>query len=293
MERIVLFFADNPQPAEEFIKVYSPSPSEYFRRKDMAIFWVPCPLCQKLLCRPAEVIRDTQKFSCVFLFHISSVSQVQTDSVLRQTFLYDIYSFMPNDRIRVIESLRNKLDNLKQSPLYAYRKENNYHPVIGDGSPEATIMFVGEAPGRKEAETGIPFCGAAGKMLDKLLATIKLNRKDVYITNIVNDRPPDNRDPKPEEIELYSPFLLALIETIQPRVLVTLGRFSMTYVLTRFHSPEKEKGIKDLHGKVIPVRATYGGISVVPLYHPAFALYNGGMKKVLEQDFLVLRSFSG
>lgn len=190
-----------------------------------------------------------------------------------------------------IRALRKRLIDLQESPLYQFRRENNYQPVIGDGNSRATIMFVGEAPGKREAETGIPFSGAAGKLLDKLLAGISLNREDVYITNIVNDRPPDNRDPRPDEIALYSPFLLELISIIRPRVLVTLGRFSMKYLLTQYASPQKDKTIKELHGKVVPVKSPYGSISIVPLYHPAFALYNGSMKKILEKDFEVLKNF--
>lgn len=205
--------------------------------------------------------------------------------------MYGINNAMVQDRAHAVEALKKNIVRLTQSPLYAYRKENHYQPVIGDGSLTARIMFVGEAPGKREAETGRPFTGAAGKMLDKLLASIDLKRDDVYITNIVNDRPPDNRDPKPEEIALYSPVLLKLIDIIRPRVLVTLGRFSMTYLLTQFHSPEHEKTIKELHGDVIHVHSTYGEIAIVPLYHPAFALYNGGMKKVLEKDIQVLKTF--
>lgn len=190
-----------------------------------------------------------------------------------------------------VERLKKKLEHLIQSPLYAFRKENNYYPVLGDGSLSASIVFVGEAPGKKEAETGKPFMGAAGKMLDSLLLSINLSRNDIYITNLVNDRPPDNRDPKPAEIEIYTPILMSLLAIIQPKVIVTLGRFSMTYLLNTFQSQEKEKTIKELHGTIIPIKVSYGHISLVPLYHPAFALYNGGMRTILQKDFQVLTSF--
>lgn len=196
-----------------------------------------------------------------------------------------------NNKLQATEKLKQKLNTLTESPLYSYRKENNYFYVLGDGNLDASIVFVGEAPGRKEAETGRPFTGAAGKMLDSLLLSIELNRQDIYITNIVNDRPPDNRDPKPTEIALYSPILVELISIIQPKVIVTLGRFSMSYLLDKFNAPQKDQGIKELHGKVIPISVPYGKISLVPLYHPAFALYNGGMRKVLQEDFQVLRQF--
>lgn len=141
------------------------------------------------------------------------------------------------------------------------------------------------SPGEKEAETGRPFVGAAGKMLDKLLLSIPLDRKDVYITSIVQDRPPDNRDPKPEEIALYAPILQSLIDLIEPRVIVTLGRFSMRYVLEKYQAREKDDPINALHGKVISVPAAFGPLTIVPQYHPAFALYNGSKRSILEADF--------
>jgi len=114
------------------------------------------------------------------------------------------------------------------------RLKNKVFPVIGEGSHYAKIMFVGEAPGRTEAATGRPFCGASGKVLDELLASINVLRQDVYVTNIVKDRPPFNRDPYPEEINAYAPFLDRQIEIIQPQVIATLGRFSMAYIMQKF-----------------------------------------------------------
>jgi DNA polymerase len=136
-------------------------------------------------------------------------------------------------RDEALRQIRDEVLALETSPLYAYRRENKYFPVIGEGSHEAKIMFVGEAPGKREAETGRPFCGSAGRILDELLASINLPRSEVYITNIVKDRPPDNRDPEPEEIALYAPFLDRQIEIIEPAVIATLGRFAMQYLLTR------------------------------------------------------------
>lgn len=106
---------------------------------------------------------------------------------------------MPS-KATLIRQLTVEITNLKKSPLYAYRVKNNYQPVIGGGNLDAKIVFIGEAPGKKEAETGLPFIGASGKVLDQLLASVKLRREDVYITSIVNDRPPENRDPSPKEI---------------------------------------------------------------------------------------------
>lgn len=184
-----------------------------------------------------------------------------------------------------LQKIQREVEKLKDSPLYAYRKENDYLPVIGEGDPDADLMFIGEAPGKSEAESGRPFVGAAGKYLDKLLESIGLARQQVYITNIVKDRPPDNRDPKPVEIELYAPFLLRQIEVIQPKVIATLGRFAMDFILEQFDAAEQGGKITQLHGKPIHVKAHYGKIVVVPLYHPAFALYRQDQRDTLKADF--------
>src|SRR4030042_6117296 len=141
---------------------------------------------------------------------------------------------MSDDRTEQLRVIRDEVRALTASPLYAERVKNNVHPVIGEGSPHASIMFVGEAPGRNEAATGRPFAGAAGKILNELLESAGIKREDVYITNIVKDRPPFNRDPLPEEITIYGPFLDRQIAIIQPAVIVTLGRYAMGYVMERF-----------------------------------------------------------
>jgi DNA polymerase len=196
-----------------------------------------------------------------------------------------------SDKTEKLKAIRDAVWNLTESPLYEYRKQNNYYPVLGMGSHDASIMFIGEAPGKNEAEKGLPFVGASGKFLDKMLEGINLKREDVYITNIVKDRPPDNRDPSTAEINLYSPFLVQQIEIIQPKVVATLGRFSMEFILRLFDSPEKIQKISQLHGKVIEVQAGYGKIHVLPLFHPAVALYNQAQKATLLEDFQVLKQF--
>ena len=128
-------------------------------------------------------------------------------------------------------------------------------------------------------------------MLDQLLETIQLKRDAVYITNIVKDRPPDNRDPSKEEIAIYAPFLDRQINIIQPKVIATLGRFSMTWLLDRFGAPEKKMTISQLHGKVLTLNAAYGQIAMVALFHPASSLYNPSQKQTLFDDFLVLKQF--
>lgn len=192
------------------------------------------------------------------------------------------------EKLRVI---KNELFALEKSPLFSFRQSNNFFPVIGEGSHEAKIMFVGEAPGRNEAKTGRPFCGAAGKVLDDLLAGVGINRAEVYVTNIIKDRPPQNRDPLPEEIACYGPFLDRQIEIIEPRVIATLGRFSMRYILEKFAVPEALKSISELHGKIFSVQAPYGPIVVIPFYHPAAAIYNRALIDDLKKDFAILKNY--
>lgn len=191
-----------------------------------------------------------------------------------------------------MRQIRDAILNLTQSPLYEYRTTNHYYPVIGEGNHDADIVFIGEAPGKNEAEQARPFCGASGRVLDQMLDSISLDRKDVYVTNIVKDRPPDNRDPSPEEIKLYSPFLDEQLNIIQPSVIATLGRFSMKYILEKFSLPEAKQTITALHGKAIPATAAYGEIHIVPLYHPAVALYSGSSKQTLISDMQTLLQFT-
>jgi DNA polymerase len=190
-----------------------------------------------------------------------------------------------------MKKIHDELLAFKESPLFAYRTENKYFPVIGEGSLDAHIMFVGEAPGSNEAKTGKPFCGAAGKFLTYLLESISLDRDKVYITNIVNDRPPENRDPTPDEVALYGTYLDRQIEIIQPKVIVTLGRISMAYIMKKFELDLELEPISKIHGKLFETKASYGPLSVVTLYHPAAALYNGSMRDVLKKDFEVLKEF--
>ncbi len=196
-----------------------------------------------------------------------------------------------SDRTELLRQITEEVTELKKSPLHKERIKNKVLPVIGEGSPLARIMFVGEAPGKNEAATGKPFCGASGKILDELLASLAIERKDVYITNIVKDRPPLNRDPLPKEIAIYGPFLDRQIEIIKPKVIATLGRFSMDYVMRRFGLESQLKAISQMHGKVIGAKTNYGKISIVPLYHPAVAIYNRTTKGTLIKDFQVLKSF--
>lgn len=190
-----------------------------------------------------------------------------------------------------MKKIRDEIMNLTESPLYDERVANGVFPVIGQGSHDANIMFIGEAPGKNEAATGRPFCGASGKILDELLNHVGIQRENVYITNIVKDRPTNNRDPKPAEIELYAPFLDRQIDIIQPRVLATLGRFSMEYIMKRYGLDAELGSISHLHGKSFETEMSYGPVHVVPLYHPAVAVYNRNQLSLLKKDCEILRNF--
>lgn len=147
--------------------------------------------------------------------------------------------------------------------------------VPGEGNPNADVVFVGEAPGAEEDKQGRPFVGAAGKFLNQLIEGIGWKREDVYIANLIKHRPPSNRDPLPVEIEAYTPWLDKQIDIIQPKLIVTLGRYSMAYFLGEGLS------ITKIHGQ--PKRKA--GRVVMPMYHPAAALYRGDLRPVLAADF--------
>lgn len=188
-----------------------------------------------------------------------------------------------------LRKIRDEILTLKDSPLYDFRVSNKNLPVIGGGSHEAKIMFVGEAPGRNEAATGKPFCGASGKLLDELLTSVNIPRDSVYVTNIVKDRPPENRDPSPKEIEIYGPFLDRQIEIIQPQIIATLGRFSMQYIINRFGLGDILRSISQMHGQLFQTETTYGKVKILPLYHPAAAIYNRALMDTLKEDFTKLK----
>ncbi len=182
------------------------------------------------------------------------------------------------ERVTNVKSKQTQLDQIKADIL-----SQNICPelakqatqlVFGDGSPNADIVFSGEAPGKNEDIQGIPFVGAAGKFLNEMLAMIGMNRDDIYITNIVKYRPPNNRDPLPEEKQAFLPFLEAQLQVIQPALVITLGRHSMDSLLPGLK-------ISQVHGQ--PKR--YQGQVYLPLFHPAAALYNGGLRQTLIDDF--------
>ena len=159
--------------------------------------------------------------------------------------------------------------------------------VFGSGNPDAELMFVGEAPGFHEDQQGVPFVGQAGKLLERLLAGIGLERREVYIANVIKCRPPGNRDPQPSEIEACERYLFRQVELIRPRVVATLGNFA-TKLLSG-----KPTGITRVHGQEQATTVGDRRVLLYPLYHPAAALYTPAMLKVLESDFARLPELLG
>jgi uracil-DNA glycosylase family 4 len=159
--------------------------------------------------------------------------------------------------------------------------------VFGDGNPDADLMFIGEAPGKQEDEQGSPFVGASGKFLAEMLASIHLERSQVYITNIVKYRPPQNRDPLPSEKHDFLPYLIRQIDVIKPKLIISLGRHSGMVFL-----PDLVIGRDHGVAKIIALKLKQGAIKTVllPLYHPAAALYNGGQRQTLMDDFAQIPS---
>ncbi|RKX46266.1 MAG: uracil-DNA glycosylase [Thermotogae bacterium] len=182
-----------------------------------------------------------------------------------------------------MKKLEEKIKTCRKCPLGELRT----NAVPGSGSYGAKIMFVGEAPGYWEDQKGLPFVGRAGKVLDELLAGIGLKREEVYITNVVKCRPPNNRDPTEEEINACSPYLDKQIDIIRPKIIVPLGRHSMTYILKKF-SFEPEP-ISKIHGKIFEARTLFGKIVIMPMYHPAVAFYKPQLREELEKDFKKLK----
>lgn len=177
-----------------------------------------------------------------------------------------------------------KINNIKNCTLCQLHKTRT-NIVVGNGNIHSKIIFVGEAPGKNEDKQGIPFCGAAGKLLDELLFSINLERNDVYITNIVKCRPPNNRDPLQDEKKICKKYLLEEITYIKPKIIVTLGRHSMYLFL------DNTIKISDVHGKVFNIKTLYNNnIILIPLYHPAVALYNPNIKNILFNDFKIIKN---
>jgi uracil-DNA glycosylase len=183
-------------------------------------------------------------------------------------------SVAKKNKQQLLDELKARIEQANVTPEL---KEGATQLVFADGNADADIVFIGEAPGKNEDEQGRPFVGAAGKFLNEMLEMINLKREDIYITNIVKYRPPNNRDPLPSEKDEWLPYLQEQLDIIQPKLIVTLGRHSMDVLLPGLK-------ISQVHGQ--PKR--YKDHVYLPLFHPAAALYNGGMRQTLIDDFALI-----
>jgi DNA polymerase len=183
-----------------------------------------------------------------------------------------------DDSSNALDALRAEVEACTLCELHATRTRG----VPGEGDPGADLMFVGEAPGYHEDQQGRPFVGQAGKLLEQLLAGIGLTREQVFIANVLKSRPPNNRDPKPEEIAACQPYLWRQIELIKPRVICTLGNFA-----TKLLSGDPA-GITRVHGRPQPLQVGEHSLYLFPIFHPAAALYTPAMLATLKEDFLRL-----
>jgi len=163
--------------------------------------------------------------------------------------------------------------------------------VVGKGNPKAEILFVGEAPGRNEDEQGLPFVGAAGKNLDKLLAEVGLSLNDIYITNILKCRPPENRAPLPDEIRAHTPWLINQVKEMRPKVVCSLGNYATKFFLTglKVEGMDEQPGITNVHGKVKIIEFDGMKIKLIPLFHPAAIIYNQKLKVEWEKDMEIVK----
>ena len=185
-------------------------------------------------------------------------------------------------REELMRALAEEVWSCRRCRLGGLRK----NAVVGEGSLEAELFLVGEAPGRVEDETGRPFVGAAGRLLDRLLEDIGLRRGEVYIGNILKCRPPGNRRPRADEVEACTPYLERQLAVIQPRVIAPMGNSAAGYLLRRFG--HEAASISRVHGRCFEAEAPWGGAILFPLYHPAAALYAKELLRVLEADFRLL-----
>ncbi len=195
---------------------------------------------------------------------------------------------MSKDKDNKLKEIKDEVLKCKKCSLY---KNRNY-PVIGQGSHDAEIMFIGEAPGAQEDKTGHPFCGRAGTILDELLNSVSIKRQDIYICNILKCRPPSNRDPEIKEIESCTPYLERQIKIIKPKIICSLGRYSMEFLMKRFGLENKIELISKIHGNLFEIKIGSEKLKFVAFYHPAVAIYNPNMKEILKKDFQILKTLN-
>jgi DNA polymerase len=181
-------------------------------------------------------------------------------------------------KVEELRRISEEIEACSKCPLHLTRRR----AVPGEGNPNAEVMLIGEAPGEVEDETGRPFVGAAGKLLNSLLQDIGVDRSSLYITNVVKCRPPNNRDPTDEEINACKPYLIRQIAVVRPRRIVTLGRHSTRVILGLGGLRVSE--ISRVRGRVFKVAIAGVEVEVYPTYHPAAALYNPSLRGVLKED---------
>jgi len=190
---------------------------------------------------------------------------------------------MTQDRTSKLKKIKDQVINFKSSPLYKHRIEKGFVPVIGEGNHQAKIMFIAEAPGYYEAKSGRHFQGSSGKIFDQLMEAVGLKRSEVYITNIVKDKLPNNRNPNKLEIDAYAPFLINQIKIIKPKIIATLGKFSTDYLFETCNL--EKKPLKIIHGKPHKITCSYGECYILPLTHPAASLYKPDLLPTMKKDF--------
>ena len=189
------------------------------------------------------------------------------------------------EKTKQLKEIKEEVIACTKCPLSATRTL----PVVGTGSHDAKIIFIGEAPGANEDATGIPFCGRAGKVLDEVLESAGIKREDVYICNVLKCRPPGNRDPNPSEKVACVDYLKRQIEIIKPEIICSMGNHATGFIFEQFGLSDKLTGISKLHGQVFDSQNFSYPVKIVSLYHPAVATYNPNMKDVLKEDIKALR----
>lgn len=183
---------------------------------------------------------------------------------------------------KALDGIESIVKNCKDCNLH--KTCSNY--VFGEGNLNARIMFIGEAPGKKEDELGRPFVGRAGRIFDDMLDSIKLSRDDVYISNILKCRPPKNRNPLKSEIEKCIKYIDKQIEIINPDIITPLGNYAISYIFYKFKL--KFEKINKIHGKIYSVNSTFNKLKIIPIYHPAAVVYNKKIKNIILEDFKVI-----
>lgn len=187
-------------------------------------------------------------------------------------------------RLEALRKLSEEIARCRKCPLWETRK----NPVVGDGDINARVILIGEAPGYWEDLKGKPFVGPAGRLLNEILRKVGLQRESIYITNVVKCRPPENRDPRPEEVNACSPYLDMQLDLIRPKIIVSLGRHSTAYILSK--AGITFRSIGEVQGKMFEVKFWETKTYIIPSYHPAAALYNMRLKGYIEEAIKLVAS---